>query len=284
MEEIIYQYLLSQQNIAEKLVTYNDVPAIFNREAPAATDEAWEAGKQYPRIIFGLDMQDDPERKTSGTLIMDVYISNDLFLEDIIPLVINAVSGCFFSDSTDTIAVMWRQTDPFATPEDGSQIAGATITFDVVAFPSQHLSYPCPVTAVDTYLKALFPTYNILGIATPSGTFRATDNVPVLYARLQQINPGTYPGNYHCTWYNPLIIVHIMAPSVTVRETILKKLIEHIRQDIRIMMPDNAPMMVQRVTVQAGADQLKVGQLTIEGTYGILRQYPEVDPINKIYM
>lgn len=284
MEEIIYQYLLSQQNIAEKLITYDEKPAIFHREAPASTDEAWQQGNQYPRIIFGLDMQEDPERKTSGSLIMDVYISDDVFLEDIIPLVKGAVSGCFFSDSTDTIAVMWRQTDPFGTPEDGSQIAGATIIFDVVAFPPQHLSYPCPITAVDTYLKKLFPDFKILGIDTPSGTFRATDDIPVLYTRLQQINPGTYPGTYHVTWYNPVMIVHVIAPSVAVRETILKQIIEHIQQDIRIMMPDKAPMMIQRIMVTAGADQLKIGQLLIEGTYGILREYPDTEMIENINM
>lgn len=282
MEEIIYNYLVSNESITEKLTRYQDIPAVFNREAPAATNSEWKAGQQYPRIIFGLDMQEDPERKTSGTLIMDVYISNDIFLEDIIPAVADAVSGRFFSDEKDTIAVMWRQNEPFSTAEDGSEISGSTITFDVVSFPAQHLSFPCPVTAVDTYLKNLFPDYVVMGEDHISGVFQATDESPVLYTRLQQINPGTYPGTYHCTWYNPVMVVHVIAPSITVRECVLKQIIENMQRDIRIMMPDKAPMMLQRVAVTMGADQLKIGQLVIEGTYGILREYPEIDPIKNI--
>lgn len=282
MEETIFQYLISQQNITEKLTAYNDAPAIFNREAPASTDEAWKPGQQYPRIIFGLDMQEDPERKTSGTLVMDVYKSNDVFLEDIVPVVTEAISGCFFSKEKDTIAVMWRQSEPFSTAEDGSEISGATITFDVVAFPSQHLSFPCPVTAVDAYLKKMFPEYIVMGEDSPSGMFRASDEKPVLYTRLQQINPGTYPGNYHVTWYNPIMVIHVIAPSVTIRETVLKFIIERMRRDIRIMMPDKAPMMLQRVTATMGADQLKVGQLIVEGTYGILREYAEGTMIDNL--
>lgn len=282
MEEIIYNYLISQTNITDKLTTYHGIPAIFNREAPAATDPGWKPGQQYPRIIYGLDMQDDPERKTSGTLIMDVYISNEIFLEDIVPAVVDSVTERFFSDDTNTIAVMWRQNEPFSTADDGSEINGSTITFDVVSFPSQHLSFPCPVTAVDIYLKKLFPDYIILGSDSPSGMFQATDEKPVLYTRLQQINQGTYPGTYHVTWYNPVMVIHVIAPSITVRETILKQIIEHMQRDIRIMMPDKAPMMLQRVAVTTGADQLKIGQLVVEGTYGILREYPDIETIKNV--
>lgn len=279
MESVIFQYLIEQKNITDKLTTYQERPAIFNREAPAAVDENWKPGQQYPRIIFGLNMQEDPERKTSGTLIMDVYISNDVFLEDIVPVVVDSVSGCFFSKEKDTIAVLWRQSEPFSTAEDGSEINGSTITFDVVAFPSQHLSFPCPVTAVDTYLKDLFPDYCILGNDSPSGTFRATDERPVLYTRLQQYSPASNPGNYHCTWYNPVMVIHVIAPSVTVREIILKTIIEHMQQDTRIKMPDKAPMRLLRLSFTAGADQLKAGQLSVEGTYGILRKYPDAELI-----
>lgn len=282
MEEIIFQYLISQKDITEKLTSFEDAPAIFNREAPAAADSGWKPGQQYPRIIFGLDMQEDPERKTSGTLIMDVYISHEIMLEDIIPGVVSAVSGRFFSDEENTIAVLWRQNEPFSTAEDGSEINGSTITFDVVSFPSQHLSFPCPITAVDTYLKGIFPDYVVLGVDNPTGVFQATDEKPVLYTRLQQINPGTYPGNYHCTWYNPVMVIHVIAPSVTVRETVLKQIIERMQRDIRIKMPDKAPMMLQRVAVTTGADQLKVGQLVVEGSYGILREYPDAEPLNNL--
>ena len=92
MDEVIYKYLTKNTEITDLLAKYADTPAIFNREAPAAIDENWNDGQtQYPRIIFGLDMQDDPEREISGTLTLDVYITPDVFLENIEPIVHKAV-------------------------------------------------------------------------------------------------------------------------------------------------------------------------------------------------
>lgn len=283
MESVIYQYLLGCEQITALLTKYNDTPAIFNREAPDSVDNLW-TNPQYPRMIFELSMQDDPERKTSGTLMIDFYFNTDggLYIEDVEPVIRTAIDGYFFSSGTETLAALWRHSDPFTEPAEGNRINGMTITFDVVSFPSQWTSFPCPVQALDTYLKNLFPDYKVLGTDTLVGTWKATDETPAIYTRLQRIDPGTYPSKYAVTWYTAVLMVHVIAPSLNVRNSILKQIVEKIQADVRVMMPDNAPMFIQRIALTAGADQLKAGQLSISGQYGILRSNPETSKLENI--
>lgn len=282
MDEVIYEHLKEQHGLINILTSYADEPAIFNREAPAAEDEEWADGAQYPRIIFGLDMQEDPERKISGTLTLDVYISTDVFIEDIEPKVRSALDQKFFSDTENTIAVNWRSNNPFTTPEAGDQIAGVTMVFDVVALPDQHLTFPCPVTALDMFVKEVFPDFIVIGMDDLPSVFEATDSIPVLYVRLRELKSSTRPNTYFTQWYDATMMVHVIAPDITVREKLAKILIETLgRRRERITMPDGAPMMISQVIEQMGADQLKTGQITMTGTYGLLTQFVST-PLNHI--
>ena len=274
MDEVIYEYLTEQQDLRDILTSWNERPAVFNREAPAAEDDYWVNGAQYPRIIFGLDMQEDPERKISGTLTLDVYISTEIFLEDIEPIVRNLLDQKFFSDTENTIAVNWRSNNPFYTPDKGDQIAGMTMVFDVVALPDQHLTFPCPVTALDTFIKSVFPDYIVIGTDELPSVFEATDSIPVLYVRLRELKTSTRPSTYFTQWYDATMMVHVIAPDITVREKVSKILIETLGvHRERITMPDGAPMMISQVVEQMGADQLKTGQISMTGTYGLLTKF-----------
>lgn len=284
LEQVICNYLKSDAPISDKLTKYDGEPAVFLLEAPTDQDELWDKGPQYPRIIYELSMQEDPERKTSGMLLVDLYLNTDsgLFLEEVAPVIQNAISGRFFTDEKDTIAAVWRQSDPFTTPEDGSHVAGITITFDVIAFPKQ-LTYTIdPVEAVNGYIKELYPNIRMIGVDHMESVWQATEEAPAAYVRLQRMNPGTFPSTYHVTWYNPVMMVHIMAPSVEARNSILRNIVETLQQRQRIILSDGSPLMMVRLALTVGADQLKEGQLSIEASYGLLRDYPDREPINNV--
>ena len=285
MESVIYQYLLHCEQLKRLLTQYNDVPAIFNREAPDSIDELW-TNPQYPRLIFELSMQEDPERKTSGTLLIDFYFNTDggIFIEEAEPIIRTLIDGYFFSSENETLAALWRRSDPFAEPSEGNRINGITIIFDVVSFPSQRTSFPCPVQAIDAYLKKLFPEYKVLGNDDLVGTWKATDKSPAIYTRLQRIDPGSSPSTYAVTWYNAVLMVHVIAPSPNVRNSVLKQIVEHMQADVQVIMPDDAPMFVQRIALSTGADQLKTGQLAITGCYGLLRTEQETSKLEHIIL
>lgn len=285
IEQTIYEYLMSETSITDKLAKYDGEPAIFLLEAPGDNDELWDDGPQYPRIVYELNMQEDPERKTSGILMIDFYLNTDsgLFVEEIDPILQSVISGRFFSDGKDTIAAIWRQSDPFATPEDGSRISGITISFDVIAFPKQLTMDIDPVESVNGFIKTLYPDILRIGIdQIPENVWQATDDFPAVYVRLQRITPGTFPSTYHVTWYNPIMMVHVIAPSLDARNIILKRIIEVLQQKQRIILPDGSPLMIVRMAVTMGADQIREGQLSIEASYGILRSYPETDVMSNV--
>lgn len=284
IESVICEYLMSEKSIIDKLTTYDGVPAVFLLEAPSDQDELWDEKKKYPRIVYELTMREDPERKTSGMLMVDFYFNTDsgIFVEEINPIIINAISGRFFTDTKDTIAAVWKQSDSFTTPEEGSHIAGITVTFDVYAFPKQLTFDIDPVLAVNEYIKSLIPDITLIGIDKMESAWQATDEKPAVYVRLQRINPGEFPSTYHVTWYNPIMLVHVIAPSLDVRTSILKKIVETLQQKQRIILPDGSPLMIIRLALTVGADQLKTGQLSIEASYGVLRSYPKVEAMNNI--
>ena len=281
LEAIIYDYLKNNEAITKMLTLYDGNPAIFNMEAPSDMDTHWRDGPQYPRMIYELNMQDNPERKTSGTLSVDFFFARDgnLFMEDVEPIIKEEVNGCFFSDETDTIAAQYIDSTPFTIDKDNSRIAGFTATFDVMAFPSQFTTAPDPVHATYLLLKELFPESIYIGVDKKEGTWKVTDEKPAIYCRLQYLNPGIYPGNYNTTWYNPIMMVHFFAPTMQKRMEMVKRFTEVLQQQARIFFEDRSWMFVQRAAVTMGADPLKVGQLTIECTYGIVRKYPESEKL-----
>ena len=75
MKEIIFKYLKSL-NI-NGLSVFKNGPAIFLDQAPDDSDSRWN-GSQYGRIIYGLNLKDDSERKVSGTMeIAIAYLFNN---------------------------------------------------------------------------------------------------------------------------------------------------------------------------------------------------------------
>ena len=112
--EIIYKYLKSL-NI-NGLAAFKNGPAIFLDQAPDDSDSRWN-GSQYGRIIYGLNLKDDSERKVSGTMEIAVaYLfdnkgySNLLEAKNILK---KAFEGVFLTDADTTISLVWRKTESF---------------------------------------------------------------------------------------------------------------------------------------------------------------------------
>lgn len=284
IEDIIYNHLSKNQKLSMFLASYGDKPAVFNEKAPDDLDECWNSENQYPRLIFELNMQDDPARKISGHLLIDFYYDDDsgFTREDIEPIIRSAVDGYFFSDDTDTIAAQWQQTDSFVTSGKDSRIVGLTLTYSIIAFPPQTTTDPDPVKALNDYIKNLYEDCVVIGQDNLKSTWKPTDKTPAVYCQLTLLEPGSIKGGYHVTWFDPTIQIHIIAPANTTRSVIAKTISEDLQEKTRIILPDNSPFMIQTIKVNNGADYFKVGQLSVRGTYGVLRKYPDVENAKNI--
>lgn len=281
IEEVIYTHLQTNgDDLAPFLATYAGSKAIFNQEAPKDTDTAWNQGSQYGRIVFLVDMREDVERKVSGTLTIDVECEDGKQVpEELAPIVLNLIDGYFFTDSELTMAARWNQSNYFTDPT--KKVIGVTMTFDILAFPLQITSDPDPILASNIFLAALCPGAKIIGTDTLEAIWKPTDEAPALYSRLAKlVTSSRIRSNANVDWFDAEIRIHVLAPTLNVREAICKAIVQTLTRLTRIIMTDNSPMQIWTVTATMSADQLRTGQITINATYGVLPPEIPVDPLN----
>lgn len=274
MEEIIYQYLCEQLNTEEGLLTsYMGVPAVFNSKAPDDKDEGWDEKSQFPRVVFDLNMQADPERKISGQLLIDVMCENteeSVQVEDIEAVIKGAVDGCFFSNSELTISAQWESSNDFEQGND-DKIVGTTIAFDILAYPNQLTESPDPIAATNLWVKTLYSNAIVIGKDTLNSTWKATDESPAIYCSLFRLTDSAkMKSNYSVDWFDAEIHINVIAPTDNIRSMMCKNIIQTLRHATRIMLDDGSPMLIDKVTENLTADPLRNGQIIINGTYGVI--------------
>ena len=282
MNEIIYQYLCQLFGEADVLATYLDMPAVFDTKAPDDVDESWNNDMKYPRCIYELNMQANAERKVSGQLFVDVMCENkqdSIPPEQLAEMVKEAVDGCFFSTSDLTISAQWGSFENFS--QEDSNLAGITITFDVMAYPVQETESPDPVEAVNSWLKTLYQDAYVIGKDTLPEVWKPTDNSPALYCRLTNLGAGRMKSTAAVTWIGADMKVNIIAPSEKVRSTISKSSIQILENATRLMLNDGSPMLIDLVSADISADPLREGQLQIKATYGVLNVFTGT-PLQKV--
>ena len=154
MKEIIFKYL-KRLNI-NGLATFKNGPAIFLDQAPDDSDSRWD-GSQYGRIIYGLNLKDDSERKVSGTMeIAIAYLFNNQGYKNLLEakkILKKAFEGVFLTDEDTTISLVWRKSESFQEAIEGQmdvEVCGSVLTFDAYAFPKH--SY-LPLDAVGSLAK-----------------------------------------------------------------------------------------------------------------------------------
>lgn len=277
IETQVRKHLIQQEKLKPYLTTYAGFPAVFYQEAPDDQDELWAKGSQYGRIVFYIDMHDDPQRNISGTMGVDIYCESGKQLpEEIEPILKAAIDGYFFSNEKVTIAVNWRATQFFSEPT--KKVIGATLTFDLLDFPNQQTMDPDPIvlindwTASDLAILLKVPEVRVIGRTTLPEAWKPTNDCPALYWRLGDIRKCDWiPDTYHCSWHTATIWGHVMAPDNATATKIARVIQNTLTIKKRLIFEDMAPLMIDRnIQLTPTNDALKQGQIRLDGTYGIL--------------
>lgn len=295
IEKALIKHLQSQTDLlGPYMATYSGKMAIFNQEAPADTDELWESfgenKTQYGRIVFALDMNDDPERKYSGTLAVDVQCENgNQIPEELEPIVRSLIDGYFFSEKEITIAAQWSASNYFTEPTE--KIVGVTLTFVLLAFPRQMTMEPDPIALINkwTYTELsekIGKLIRVIGYEELPEAWKPTNEEPSIYWRLSSISSCNWiPDTYNCCWHTAVIYGHIMAKDKDVNTAIARHINNILTLKKRLIFDDMSPLMVDRnIRVNLGNDQLRVGQVTIDATYGILMEPKPYNPIKNTHI
>lgn len=282
IEEVLYQHMTENAELSALLSSFYDKPAVFQNFAPKDTDEGWRQKEHYPQIVFDIDTSADVSRKIAGVLRADIICTNSnktASPEQISAVVKSIIDGYFFSNGEDSFAAVWDRSDTFTTEPDFNVI-GNTLTFSLLAFPAQTTSDPDPIALMNNWTAELFPDAVVFGKDAISSVFKPTNEKPAIYWSLQGISSSSIPSTYHCTWHQSNLRLSVIAPSKSVRNSIIKQVIEKLSADGRVMFPDGGQFVIHRLLVSTDADPIRTGQLTLEGSYGILRKYPTVEPLN----
>lgn len=288
IEQALYEHLQKQEDILSPyLARHNGRMAIFNQEAPADTDNGWDSESQYGRLVFAMDLKEDPQRQYSATLAVDVCCENGRQApEELEPIVRELIDGYFFSNEEQTLAAQWSASDYFTEPTD--KIIGVTLTFGLLAFPKQTTIEPDPIALFNSWTRSEFEktlgkTIRIIGYDTMEAAWKPTTDNPAIYWRLDNITSCNWiPDTYNCSWHTALIYGHLLTGDKNENGVIARQLDNILTMKRRLIFEDMSPLMVDRnIRINLGNDQLRVGQIAIDATYGILR--PQIsNPIRNI--
>lgn len=274
MIEPLIRRCIMQSSQAELLATYDGKPAVFYQLAPHDKDEKWDTKLMYPRVDYYIDWSYNAERKTSGSLEVNVWCLGDdtLAPEDIASELVDEMSETFFNDGEDVVCIVWNSSNSFESGEKTEpRVYGVTISFDVLAFPKQIVpTKPDPVLAMNKYLKELLGDAYMLGYDELPDTFRTSDNKPAVYVRLASNKADMRTGGWAITWMDCSLNVHVIMPDPNTRELVLQQLMHRMTLDGECLVAATSPLLFEQLASNFGVNPLFDGQLNVTGRYGVL--------------
>lgn len=274
IEQALYQHLQEQESLRPFLAEYDSKMAIFNQSAPSDKDEAWGGESQYGRIVFYVDLSGDPERTMGGRLALDILCQDgEQFPEEIEPILRPLIHGYFFCNQKFVVSAQWRDTKPFTEP--ANKIAGCTVIFDLLAFPISNYA-PNVVTQFNEWSSSFENLLVINRDQLPTAAWKPKNGQSAIYWRIAKEEQCRWiPTTFSTVWMTAKVKGYIFsetpAEAAEVANRIMLRLYadKRLKKDGELLRAGESPVMVNRnITVDTGADPLKVGQLTIEATYG----------------
>lgn len=286
IEEALLQHLRGQTDLTDFLTTYAGKPAVFSQEAPHDEDEGWEAGPQYGRIVFAVDLQGDPERIVGGTLVVDILCQKGEdttgYPEEIEPILRPLIHGYFFSSGTFTVSAQWKASDYFTQPKD--HVTGCTVSFDLLAFPVLTTSGLDVVARLNEWTSQIEGLYVINHDELPAPAWKPGAGESAIYWRRMSVGPAQkIRDRYAAIWRAAIIKGHVFSEDIATASAVADDLVIRLYTAKRLLKPPESPIMVDdRNTQDDGADPLRTGQLTVEATYCIPRYKRNSEIINHI--
>lgn len=288
IEQALYEHLQEQEDLLPFLATYGEKMAIFNQEAPADSDEAWADGPQYGRIVFFVNLDGDPARTVGGTLTVDILCKKDeQFPEEVEPILRNLVHGYFFSSYTSVVSAQWKSSIPFTGPEE--DVTGCTVTFDLLSFPVSSYA-PGVIKQFNEWCSTIEKIYVINHDKLPTAAWKPSNGESAVYWRALKEEPANWiPTTFSTVWMSATVKGYIFSESPAKAAEVANDLkirlyaIKRLKKDGVLLRAGDSPIMVNtRNIVDNGADPLRVGQLTVEATYGVIVHFETDETIRNI--
>lgn len=288
IDQALYEHLQEQDSLRPYLAEYGGKMAIFNQEAPADADEGWAEGPQYGRIVFAVDLQGDPERTMGGLLSLYVVCKEDeQFPEDIEQILRPLIHGYFFCRKKFVVSAQWKNTTYFN--DSDKSLTGGTVTFDLLAFPISDYA-PHIITQFNEWSSTIENLHIINRDPLPKAAWKPCKGQSAVYWRVAKEEPCRWiPTTFSTVWMSATVKGYIFSETPALAAEVANRLKiqlyadKRLKKDGQLLRAGESPIMVNsKNTVDNGADPLRVGQLTVEATYGVIVHYePDETPLQK---
>ena len=284
IRRIINEQVSSDTQIAGMLAAYNGSPAFFYQKAPSDSRRGW-GETRYPRADFNLDTRHDPERRTAGTLTVNIWCNTECPAIDAVDpdraieqRMMELISGTFYTGADrTTICAEWERSDEFvyegsSNTRDNTppEVYGITMIFELMEFPVQISTTPDPIQGLNAWIKTNFPLVTAIAYDEMPPVWKPSEEAPAIYWRFDG-TASISRQNYSVTWFAGTFAAHVITENVTERNKWIKALIERAQFEGEVILSDTSPMFISRITVQHSADPLRDGQIALTGQYGVLR-------------
>lgn len=279
MESVIRRRLTGNEELcallAKQMTSMGIEPAIYYSKAPADVD--LQEGN-YPQIVFGVDKFTDAIHGVAGLLTVDIICSQDTTEPETIErLVRESLEGVFFAPPDDEIFLLkWSKSEVFNEPasERIPMIIGATLTFEMYAFPNQITSTPDPILALQEWTANL--DVIVIGHSDFGESFIPSRDKPAFYFSMQE---ERFIEQTHTTiWLDGLIRCHVFAPDVHSRREWLTLFRQEILFCTHVFLADGSPMRLQDCRLNFNDNEIQ-GQLQLTFRYGLWRQEKYAHPM-----
>jgi hypothetical protein len=291
LDELVYQAMAQDSQLAQLLAQWNGKPAVFGYQAPPDTDSGW-SGEQYPRLDYTVDPHEDQERRMAGTLSINVWAKPDMqsSIDAVASRLVQLLDGTVFHpDDYPVVALRWARSQLFSQGREQSGIStseleptdllfGMQVEFDLISFPKQDTYSPDVVAALNQWAASKFT-----GLQVDIESWMPTSNEPVLYWRLER-SPELIERVPAGAWFQASICGHIIAPTPDMRLPWVRLVAEQIVMDGTIPLDDGSYFLVERLSADSTQDPLRTGQIRVIGRYGVTIEQPQEPSITNLYI
>lgn len=251
---------------------------VFETDAAAADEE-----KPYLVLTKGSEVDENDWAGSSSMIEVWPYVAHTQFknVDSLVAAVIGALDHQLLTDAVTGDSVLCRFTGSTSPDMLDEQFQAITRGIQFEIFSLGWLSHdpvePDPVSAMSAWTAQRFPV-----MQTDPQSWNPSDEAPALYwrkAAIRSVQTMSWGA-----WIDATLRGHMLVPHVTARNTWLDKTVRQLALDGRITMLDQSRMSIQRVSADSSLDPFRVGQITLDVRFGVLRAAEGGDPLGNIHI
>lgn len=279
-DKLLIKQIQNDEQIKGMLTSYDEKPAFFYQKVLLIPIDC--GVNLVTRVDYNVDMQYNPERKSSGILTINIWCTSEsaAMPEDIEKRLRELIESTFYSENNVSVCAVWNRSDAFSFENNLNnsnnmqpEVFGTTVLFELMEFPEQITVDPDSIQAVNCWTKKYFPEIKIIAYDSLLPVWKPTDENPAIYWRFIDTNTDDKQSDYSVTWFIGHFSAHIIAETVTERNRWIKSIAEQLNINGEIVLNDGSPMFIKQIDIKNNADPLRDGQIIISGQYGILTQH-----------